>query len=124
MEIDQEIFSMVVLLLPLIHERFVLVTSKERVHKVLVNLLVKLAQEKMFRVTDHLDMTIAVDWDVKPQKQKNKHIFSQIHKILVRTNELGHEISNNVVCGTIKGSDQPAHTRSLIRAFACRLNIL
>ena len=28
------------------------------------------------------------------------------------------------VCATSKASDQPAHTRSLIRAFACRLNIL
>ena len=35
-----------------------------------------------------------------------------------------HEISNNVVCATKKASDQPAHMRSLIRAFACRLNIL
>ena len=35
-----------------------------------------------------------------------------------------HEISNNVVCATSKVSDQPAHTRSLIRAFASRLNIL
>ena len=35
-----------------------------------------------------------------------------------------HEISNNVVCATSKGSDQPAHTRSLIRAVASRLNIL
>ena len=35
-----------------------------------------------------------------------------------------HEISNNVVCVTSKASDQPAHTRSLIRAFASRLNIL
>ena len=34
-----------------------------------------------------------------------------------------HEISNNVVCATSKASDQPAHTRSLIRAFASRLNI-
>ena len=32
-----------------------------------------------------------------------------------------HEISNNVVCATSKASDQPAHTRSLIRAFASRL---
>ena len=31
-----------------------------------------------------------------------------------------HEISNNVVCATSKASDQ----RSLIRAFASRLNIL
>ena len=35
-----------------------------------------------------------------------------------------HEISNNVVCATRKASDQPAHTRSLIRDFASRLNIL
>ena len=33
--------------------------------------------------------------------------------------ELRHEISNNVVCATSKASDQPSHTRSLIRAFAC-----
>ena len=35
-----------------------------------------------------------------------------------------HEISNNLVCATSKASDQPAHMRSLIRAFACRLSIL
>ena len=35
-----------------------------------------------------------------------------------------HEISNNVVCATSKASDQPVHKRSLIRAFAIRLNIL
>ena len=35
-----------------------------------------------------------------------------------------HEISNNVVCATSKGSDQPAQKRSLIRAIAGRLNIL
>ena len=35
-----------------------------------------------------------------------------------------HETSNNVVCATSKASDQPAHKRSLIRAFAGRLNIL
>ena len=34
------------------------------------------------------------------------------------------EISNNVVCATSKASDQPAHRRSLIRAFASRLSIL
>ena len=37
-------------------------------HEVLVNRLVKLAQEKSgVRFTDHPDMTIAVDWDVKYQ---------------------------------------------------------
>ena len=35
-----------------------------------------------------------------------------------------HEISNNVVCATSKASDQPAHMRSLIRAFVSGLNIL
>ena len=39
------------------------------------------------------------------------------------TFEPHHEISNNVVCATSKASDQPAHTRSLFRAFASRLNI-
>ena len=41
-----------------------------------------------------------------------------------RNNKPVHEISNNVVCATSKASDQPAHTRSLIRAFASRLSIL
>ena len=35
-----------------------------------------------------------------------------------------HEISNNLVFATSKASDQPAHTHSVIRAFASRLNIL
>ena len=35
-----------------------------------------------------------------------------------------NEISNNMVCATSKASDQPAHGRSLIRAFASRLNII
>ena len=39
-------------------------------------------------------------------------------------NELWHEISNDEVCATSKSSDQPAHTRSLIRAYASRLHVL
>ena len=35
-----------------------------------------------------------------------------------------HDISSNVVCATSEASDQPAHMRSLIRAFASRLDIL
>ena len=35
-----------------------------------------------------------------------------------------HEISNNVVCATSKGSGKPVHTRSLIRTFASGLNNL
>ena len=40
----------------------------------------------------------------------------------IKLNEPWHEIFNNVVCATSKGSDQPAHTRSLIRTFAFRVN--
>ena len=35
-----------------------------------------------------------------------------------------NEISNNGVCAASKASDQPAHARSLIRAFASRFSIL
>ena len=58
-------------------------------------------------------------------------LFSKVFKqqndyaiIAIKNNiEPCHEISNNVVCATSKGSDQPAHMRRLIRAFASRLNI-
>ena len=39
-------------------------------------------------------------------------------------NEPVHEISYNVVCVTSKASNQPAHMRSLIKAFASRSSIL
>ena len=49
--------------------------------------------------------------------------WSLVDLNLIRTrNRPVHEISNNVVYETSKGSDQTAHTRSLIRAFARRLN--
>ena len=38
--------------------------------------------------------------------------------------DLQHDISNNVVCATSKGSDKLAHTHSLTRAFASVLDIL
>ena len=34
-----------------------------------------------------------------------------------------HEISNNAVCATSKASDQPAHMRSLIRAFEYSMSV-
>ena len=43
---------------------------------------------------------------------------------LKRKVEPPHEISNNEVCVASKGSDQPALTRSLIKAFATHLNII
>ena len=49
---------------------------------------------------------------------------NRIIYVYLDTYEPRHEISNNVVCATSKASDQPAHMRSLIRAFAIRMNIL
>ena len=67
-EIDHEIIS-TAFLLPSADSRRVVVNYKRKcVHDVLVNCLVKLAQEKsVVRLTDPPDMTIAVDWDVKNQ---------------------------------------------------------
>ena len=51
--------------------------------------------------------------------------YSLSEKISILTKyEPQHEIPNNVVCVTSKGSDQPVHMHSLIRAFASCLNIL
>ena len=50
-------------------------------HEVLVNCLVKLAQEKsVVRLTDHLDMAIAVDWDVKRKTKQTK--FGALYRAL------------------------------------------
>ena len=51
-------------------------------------------------------------------------LYSVDHTSLSYTFEPRHEIPSNVVYATSKASDQPAHTRSLIRAFASRLSIL
>ena len=51
-------------------------------------------------------------------------IWGSIWIIGYKLIEPWHEISNNVVWATSNASDQPAHMRSLIRAFASRLNIL
>ena len=62
-------------------------------------------------------------------KRNIEHIkISHNDEIKVPRNKLSifepwHEISNNVVFATSKASDQSAHTHSLIRAFASRLNI-
>ena len=58
----------------------------------------------------------------------NKHSSTDIPfstnaiQLFDKSYEPVHEISNNVVCATSIASDQPAHTRSLIRAFASRLS--
>ena len=44
--------------------------------------------------------------------------------IVLLVYEPQHEIANNVVCATSKGSEQPAHMRSVVTVFASRWNIL
>ena len=82
-EISHEIISMAILL-PSDDSRKVAVSYKRKYeHKVLVNCLVQLAQEKsVVRLTDHLDMTIAVDRDVKNQtKPKTTAIMVNVLKL-------------------------------------------
>ena len=85
-EIDHELISTAILL-PFADSRMVVVSYKQKyVHELLVNRLVKLAQEKkLVRWTDRLDMTIVVDWDVKNQtKQTNwKKIYRPFYNVFV-----------------------------------------
>ena len=52
--------------------------------------------------------------------------WNKVHQQITKLTafEPFHEISINVVCVTSKGSDQPAHMQSLIKAFSSCLNIL
>ena len=70
-EIDHEIISMAILLPSADSRRAVVSYKRKYVHEVLVNCLVKLAQEKnVVRWIDCPAMTIAVDWDVKNQTKQ------------------------------------------------------
>ena len=53
-----------------------------------------------------------------------EHCWDRVECIVSKRNEPRHEISNNGVYVTSKASNQPAHTRNLISAFASHLNIL
>ena len=64
-------------------------------------------------------MTCTIFTRVKKYKSKCNRI--NFKALLI---EQRHKISNNVAYSTNKGSDQPAHMHSLIRAFASRLSIL
>ena len=65
-----------------------------------------------------------VDWNVKNQLSQTKQTCECAKPGNIRPFEPRLEISNNVVKATTKASDQPANMRSLIRAFASRLNII
>ena len=73
-EMDHEIISTVILLLILIQKGLLSVTSESMCTMYWLTAC-KLAHEKsVVRLTDRLDMTIAVDWDVKPQTNQIKHL--------------------------------------------------
>ena len=72
-EIVRDIISMAILLPSADSRRGVVSYKQKYVHEVLVNCLVKLGQEKtVVRWTDHPDMLITVDWDIKHQTKQNK----------------------------------------------------
>ena len=77
---------------------------------------------------NHVNHQVDVDSMVMiiPKPKKGSNLTNGFRYITPdrQTYEPQHEISNNMVCATSKASDQPAHMRSLIRAFASRLNIL
>ena len=66
MEIDHEIFSAVILLLTLIQEGLLSVTIESMCMKYW---LTSLPRKSVVRLTDHLDITIDIDWDIKPQTE-------------------------------------------------------
>ena len=71
MEIDHEIFSTVILLLNSADSR--MATSESMCSEYWLTAKSKLAQEKgVVRLADCFDMTIADDWDVKPQTKQTK----------------------------------------------------
>ena len=50
--------------------------------------------------------------------------YPSVEKYVSNVKRIIIEPRHGVVCATSKASDQPVHTRTLIRAFACRLNVL
>ena len=73
MEIYHEIVSTVIFLLPLIREGLLSVTSEPMCTDYWLTAWSKLAQEKgVFRLTDYLDMTIAVYLDGRSQTKQKK----------------------------------------------------
>ena len=115
---------------------YVVGTQKNRlVETVLLstqNTCLKLMGKKIFTILPskflfkHVDYAMAVWWKGTLWELHVFTIFIRMHlSIYIESiNEPWHVISYNVVCATSKVSDQPAHTRSLVRAFASRLNIL
>ena len=71
----------------------------------------------------HNITSLEYTWDPVKSVLISKVVITAYAKCKILSEPV-HEISNNVVCATSKASYQPAHMRSLIRAFASRLSIL
>ena len=69
-------------------------------------------------------VNIFVNYPAYKMVKRTEHSGTHQYSIFSVSFEPRHEISNNVVCATSKGSDQPAQARSLITAFGSCLNIL
>ena len=82
METDREIYSMVILPLPLIQEGLLSVTSESMCTKYWLTVYESLPRKSLVRLTDHLNMTKAVDWEVKAQTKPNK--ISQLIRINIQ----------------------------------------
>ena len=67
-EIECVIFSMVILLLRLVQGGLLSVISAHSIRELLC---LSLPKKSVVRLTNHLDMTTAVDWGVKPQTHRN-----------------------------------------------------
>ena len=81
LEIGHEMISMAILPLLLIQAGQLSVTSERMCKKVLVKRLgLSLPRKSVVRLIDRLDMTIAIDWDVKPQN-KNSNVLHQVDAI-------------------------------------------
>ena len=75
-------------------------------------------------MTEFLDLPLSIDITFTVRYLYNVKSLNKLVQEDGNIIEPLHEISNNVVCATSKVSDQPAQTRSLIRAFTSRLSIL
>ena len=72
-EIGYGIISTAILSLALIQVEQLSITGERNLHLVLVNHLGRLPRNSVVRLTVRLDMTIVVDWDVKPQIKQTKN---------------------------------------------------
>ena len=77
--IDHEIISAVIVFLPLIQEGFGCCQLQAKVYAWSAGLLSQ-------KNSNRLDMTIAVDWDVKPHTKSTRHVFGSFNFSLIFLN--------------------------------------